>query len=96
MCFVFISEQTATSAPIQRNWLVFITGMKSVYCAVRTGSLNKSLHFVFKWLRHILTEVVEIEPFYRVFNENIIERADATWTFLLTYLLHGAESFLSS
>jgi len=32
MCIVFISEQTATSAPYNINWLVFITEMKSVYC----------------------------------------------------------------
>jgi len=40
MCFVFIWEQTATSAPYNINRLIFITEMKSVYCAVRTGSLN--------------------------------------------------------
>ena len=40
MCFVFIWEQTATCATHSTNWLVFITQMKSVYCAVRTGSLN--------------------------------------------------------
>ena len=28
---------------LQQNWLVFITEMKSVYCAVRTGSLNKAV-----------------------------------------------------
>jgi hypothetical protein len=39
-CSVFISEQTATFALCNINWLVFITEMKSVYCAVRTGSLN--------------------------------------------------------
>ena len=38
MCFVFIWEQTATCATYSINWLVFITQMKSVYCAVRTGS----------------------------------------------------------
>ena len=43
MCFVFIWEQTATCAPYSINWLVFITEMKSVYCAVRTGSLNKAV-----------------------------------------------------
>jgi len=32
--------QTATCATYILNWLVFITEMKSVYCAVRTGSLN--------------------------------------------------------
>ena len=38
MCFVFIWEQTATCATYSINWLVFITEIKSVYCAVRTGS----------------------------------------------------------
>ena len=40
MCFVFIWEQTSTCATYSINWLVFIIEMKSVYCAVRTGSLN--------------------------------------------------------
>ena len=43
MCFVFIWEQTATCDTYSINWLVFITDMKSVYCAVRTGSLNKAV-----------------------------------------------------
>ena len=43
MCFVFISEQTATCATYSINWLVFITEMESVYSAVRTGSLNKAV-----------------------------------------------------
>jgi hypothetical protein len=42
VCFVFIWEQTATCATYSINWLVFITEMKSVYCAVRTESLNKA------------------------------------------------------
>jgi len=40
LCFVYIWEQTSTCATYIINWLVFITQMKSVYCAVRTGSLN--------------------------------------------------------
>jgi len=40
MCFILISEQTATSAPYNRNWLVFITEMKSVYFAVPAGSVK--------------------------------------------------------
>jgi hypothetical protein len=40
MCFVFIWEQTATCATYSINWLVFITEMKSVHSAVRTGSLT--------------------------------------------------------
>jgi len=43
MCFVFIWEQTATCATYNINWLVFITEMKSVYRAVRAGSLNKAV-----------------------------------------------------
>jgi hypothetical protein len=43
MCFVFIWGQTATCATYSIHWLVFITEMKSVYSAVRTGSLNKAV-----------------------------------------------------
>ena len=43
MCFVFIWEQTATCATYSINWSVFITEMKSVYCAVRTGPSNKAV-----------------------------------------------------
>ena len=43
MCFVFIWEQTATCANYSINWLVFITEMKSVCSAVRTGSLNTAV-----------------------------------------------------
>jgi hypothetical protein len=42
-CFVLLSEQTATCATYSINWLVFITEMNSVYCAVQTGSLNKAV-----------------------------------------------------
>jgi len=38
-----IWEQTATCATYSINWLVFITEMKSVYSAVRTGCLNKAV-----------------------------------------------------
>jgi len=40
MCSVFISEQTATSAPHNVKLLVFITEMESVYSAVRTESFQ--------------------------------------------------------
>ena len=42
-CFVRISEQTATFVLDSINWLVFITVVERVYCAVRTGSLNKAV-----------------------------------------------------
>jgi hypothetical protein len=38
-----IWEQTATCATYSINWLVLITEMKSVYSAVRNGSLNKAV-----------------------------------------------------
>ena len=41
--YLFIWEQTAICATYSINWLVFITEMKSVYSAVRTGSLNKAV-----------------------------------------------------
>jgi len=40
MCFMWIWEQTAVISLYNINWLVFITETVSVYCAVRTGSLN--------------------------------------------------------
>ena len=43
MCFVFNWEQIAACATYSINWLVFITEMKSVYNAVRIGSLNKAV-----------------------------------------------------
>jgi len=43
LCFVFIWEQTATCATYSINWLVFITEMKSIYSAVRTGALNRAV-----------------------------------------------------
>ena len=39
MCSVRILEQTATFALYCINWLVFITEVDSVYCAVRIESL---------------------------------------------------------
>ena len=39
MCFVWISEQTATYALYSINWIVFITEVESVYSAVRIESL---------------------------------------------------------
>jgi hypothetical protein len=37
MCFDKISEQTALIYLYKIKWLVFITEMECVYCAVRTG-----------------------------------------------------------
>jgi len=42
MCFVCISEQTATFSLYSINLLVFITVVESVYSAVQTDSLYKA------------------------------------------------------
>jgi hypothetical protein len=42
MCFVRVSEQTATFALYNIKRLVFITEVESVYSAVRTESLYKT------------------------------------------------------
>ena len=55
MCFVFIWEQTATCATYSINWLVFITEMKSVYSAVRTGALNREV-----WHSSLLKTAIQI------------------------------------
>jgi hypothetical protein len=50
MCFVWISEQTATFTLQDIKRLVFITEVESVYSAVRTDSLYKTDTLVFKGL----------------------------------------------
>jgi len=42
MCFAWISEQRAIISLYSINLPVFIAEAESVYCAVRTGSLNKT------------------------------------------------------
>jgi hypothetical protein len=52
-----LPTQTATCATYSINCLVFITELKSVYNAVRTGSLNKAVCVPsFKIQRHVRTE----------------------------------------
>ena len=41
MCFVWIWEQTAIISLYSINWLVSVTEIQCVYCAVQTGSLNQ-------------------------------------------------------
>ena len=41
--FCIYHRKTTTLAAYSINWLVFITEMKSVYCAVRDGPLNKAV-----------------------------------------------------
>ena len=43
MCFVWLSEQTVMFPLYSIKLSVFITEAEIVYCAVRTGSLNKGV-----------------------------------------------------
>jgi len=43
-CFVWISEQTAIISLYSINWLVCVTEILSVYCAVRTESVTPSVY----------------------------------------------------
>ena len=97
MCFVFIWEQTATCATYSINWLVFITQMKSVYSAVRTGSLHKAVcassvkginiwaadssMAIFIQMRQLWTSVIEVQ---RSRNIEYIYR----WTHQLPFKLN--------
>ena len=54
LCVLYLSQKkTATCATYSINWLVFIIEMKSVYSAVRTGSLNKANYRVVSLLKPI-------------------------------------------
>ena len=47
MCFVCISEQTASFALYSINLMVFVTEMHGVYCAVRPGSSDETEYVSF-------------------------------------------------
>jgi len=52
LCVLYLSENKQRLVPIQHKLIGFITEMKMVYSAVRTGSLNKAgLRFVLKGLK---------------------------------------------
>ena len=43
LCVLYLSEKNSDLCHLQHKLIGFITLMKSVYCAVRTGSLNKAV-----------------------------------------------------
>ena len=80
--FVFIWEQTANCATYSVNRLVFITEFKSVYCAVRTGSLIKiSLRFVFKGLNTIFSALITASNYPRLSWTTSVQSVKQTHTF---------------
>ena len=52
MCFVWIWEQTAIISLYSINWLVFITEMECIYCAVRTWPFYYIMLSLQVWMGH--------------------------------------------
>ena len=76
--FVFIWEQTATCATYGVNWLVFITEMKSVYSAVRTGSLNKAVWKCTTYRINWLVFITEMKSVYITVRTGSLNKAVCT------------------
>ena len=68
MCFVIYHGTNSVLCHLQHK-LVFITENRSVYCAVRTGSLS-SLPFAFKGLKYSAHRAVGLYPCFLCFLEN--------------------------
>ena len=71
-CFVRISEQTATFALYVIDWLIFITVVESVYCAVRTDSLYKAGYFSSLKVKEEMLQLCEISTTPTVMTERHI------------------------
>jgi hypothetical protein len=70
MCFVWISEQTAIISLYNINWLVCITEMECVYCAVRNESLNTiQIALCRIWWRFLVSV-----QWHRWFAEGVLSR----------------------
>ena len=105
MCFVFIWEQTAFCPTYIIKWLVFITEMKSVYCAVRTGSLNKvvcasylkgnkaPLHEYVRGLWRLTTSIPDLDASLHTSNEFVPDKGVKKETSVLFTLSVNYRSF---
>jgi hypothetical protein len=74
MCFVWIWEQTAIIFLYGINWLVFITEMECVYCAVRTEFFNYvTLILRFKGLKDFLGALWKLyNTSYRMLQDTVM------------------------
>jgi hypothetical protein len=68
MCFVWISGQRAIISLHSIRRLVFITETERVYCAVRTGSLNRTQ---FNFRREMINKSYVNFPFH-VHSQNFL------------------------
>jgi hypothetical protein len=73
MCFVRISEQTAIIYLYSINWLVFITEMECVYCAVETERLSiiHNIHHLYRVNHYTLLvsmHCTDVNPCSRIIN----------------------------
>jgi len=51
MCFVWLSGQTGNISVCGIKWLICVTEVERVYCAVRTEYVNKIGVLIFKGLK---------------------------------------------
>jgi hypothetical protein len=75
MCFVVIWEQTAKCSTYTTNWLVFITEMKRVYTAVRTGSLTKAVYACATYSINWLVYITEMKRVYSAVRTGALTKA---------------------
>ena len=77
MCFVWIWEQTAIISLYSINWLVCITEIDCVYCAVQTGHLNLIQLYVsvcinnWTYLLHCYTNNIAPISYFRILNSYV-------------------------
>jgi hypothetical protein len=75
-CFVWIWQQTAVISLYSINWLVFKTEMKSVYSAVRTGSLYIiRVNISLKMVKHVQFRLRVVSVATRLHSGNICYRS---------------------
>ena len=78
MCFTWISEQTAIISLQSINLSVFISEAESVFCAVRTGSLNQTDTVSYLKGKTKLPSIVRF--IYLNFPEGDRSSPDITWS----------------
>jgi hypothetical protein len=88
----FVWEQTAICATYSINWLVFITEVKSVYSAVRTGPLNRAVSACATYSTNGLVFITEVKSvFCAVRTEPLNKAAWARATYSINWLVFTTE-----
>jgi hypothetical protein len=90
-CVLYLSEKKTRLLPYI-NWLVFITEMKSVYCVVRTGDLNKAVCACATYSINWLLFIAEMKSVYcAVRTGSLNEAVCACATYSINWLVFITE-----